>query len=83
MRFKKPHFIADKTLVALSSMDFFAKNYEIYPLSKADVIVVLGGDGFMLDILKKKSKLRFTILWYKSRDCWFFDESKTRKKFDK
>ena len=57
MRFKKPHFIADNTLVALNSMDFFAKNYEIYPLSKADVIVVLGGDGFMLDILKKNQNL--------------------------
>tara|TARA_A100001011_G_scaffold375377_1_gene436852 strand:+ start:157 stop:921 length:765 start_codon:yes stop_codon:yes gene_type:complete len=52
MKFKKPHFIADNTKVAKNSMDFLKKRYDFFPLSKADIIVVLGGDGFMLDTLK-------------------------------
>ena len=52
MNFKKPHFIADKTELAIHSLNELKNKYDSFPISEADVIVILGGDGFMLDNLK-------------------------------
>ena len=57
MKFKKPNFIADNTEDAKNSLKAFEKKYKSFALSEADIIVVLGGDGFMLDILKKYQNL--------------------------
>ena len=57
MKFKKPNFIADNTEDAKNSLKTIKKKYQLFSLSEADIIVVLGGDGFMLDILKKHQNL--------------------------
>ena len=57
MKFKKPHFIVDYTKISKESSNEIQSAYKFYSLSEADAIVVLGGDGFMLDILKQYQDL--------------------------
>ena len=54
---KKFHFVFDKTNKINKKKIKFLKKYKNYPPHKADTIIVLGGDGFMLQILKKLGKL--------------------------
>tara|TARA_B100000700_G_scaffold299231_1_gene366103 strand:+ start:1028 stop:1789 length:762 start_codon:yes stop_codon:yes gene_type:complete len=54
------HFIFDKTKRSQNLKNFF-KKYKNYTINKCNIIVVAGGDGFMLRALKKhyKSKKPF------------------------
>ena len=54
---KKFHFVFDKTNKINKKKIKFLKKYKNYAPHKADTIIVLGGDGFMLKVLKKLSKL--------------------------
>jgi len=53
---KKFHFIFDKTKKNTSLKKIFLKTYKNYLPYLSDVIVVFGGDGFMLKTLKKYRK---------------------------
>ncbi len=53
---KKIHFIIDKTAKANSYNKNIFKKYKNFAPNKADVLVVIGGDGFMLQSLKKYNK---------------------------
>ena len=53
---KKIHFVIDNTNKAKSFRKKIYKKYKNYPPKVSDVIVVLGGDGFMLKTLKKYYK---------------------------
>ena len=53
---KKLNFIFDKTKKAKSFKKIIIKKYKNYSISKCDVIVVAGGDGFMLKTVKKLYK---------------------------
>ena len=57
MKFEKPHFIVDYTKISKESSNRIQSTYKFFSLSEADAIVVLGGDGFMLDILKQYQDL--------------------------
>ena len=52
----KLYFAIDKTNKAITAKKVILKRYKNYPPKKSDVIVVIGGDGFMLNILKKYQK---------------------------
>ena len=54
---KKFHFVFDKTNKINKKKIKFLKKYKNYAPHKADTIIVLGGDGFMLKVLKKLRKL--------------------------
>ena len=56
MIIKKIHFVIDNTNKAKSFRKKFYKTYKNYHPKISDVIVVLGGDGFMLQTLKKYQK---------------------------
>ena len=56
MNFKKIHFVFDKTNKANQQKKKLLKKFKNYPAHEADIIVVLGGDGFMLQTLKKLGK---------------------------
>lgn len=56
MIIKKIHFVIDNTNKAKFHEKKIYKRYKNYPPKISDVIVVLGGDGFMLQILKKYRK---------------------------
>ena len=49
----KCHFIFDKQKKNIEVRKIFLNKYRNYPLHLSNVIVVLGGDGFMLQTLKK------------------------------
>ena len=56
MIIKKIHFVIDNTDRAKSFRTKIHKKYRNYPPKISDVIVVMGGDGFMLQTLKKYQK---------------------------
>ena len=58
MIIKKIHFEIDKTNKAKLFKKSIFKKYVNYPARDSDVIVVIGGDGFMLQILKKYQKYK-------------------------
>jgi NAD+ kinase len=49
-------FIFDKTTKAENLRKKFLKNFTNFPLKNAEIIIVGGGDGFMLNTLKKFAK---------------------------
>ena len=54
----KIHFAIDKTSKARAYEKIILKKYKNFSPSLSDVIVVVGGDGFMLEILKKYQKYK-------------------------
>ena len=58
MIIKKIHFEIDKTNKAKSFKKSIFQKYANYPVRDSDVIVVVGGDGFMLQTLKKYQKYK-------------------------
>ena len=49
----KLHFAIDKTNKAKIYKKILLKNYKNHSVKKSNTIVVVGGDGFMLETLKK------------------------------
>ena len=49
----KIYLAFDKTKNSLKIKNFLIKKFQITTLNKSNIIVVLGGDGFMLQTLKK------------------------------
>ena len=49
----KPYFIFDETNKSIKLKNIFLKKYKNYSLKKSNLIVVLGGDGFMLSTMHK------------------------------
>ena len=56
MIIKRIHFAIDKTKKADTSQKIILKRYRNYLPHQSNVIVVIGGDGFMLETLKKYRK---------------------------
>tara|TARA_B100001123_G_C15218771_1_gene990352 strand:- start:658 stop:1428 length:771 start_codon:yes stop_codon:yes gene_type:complete len=56
MIIKKIHFVIDKNTKTKNLKKIFLKIYGNHSPLKSDVIVVVGGDGFMLETLKKYRK---------------------------
>jgi NAD+ kinase len=54
-------FIADQTPKAQALLTFLQGKYKGVPLSQAHVLVILGGDGFMLETLHKNRHLQLPI----------------------
>ena len=54
----KPSIISDKNKQSLKIKLFLEKKISTYTLIKSDLVIVIGGDGFMLQTLKKLHKLK-------------------------
>jgi NAD+ kinase len=54
----KPSVISDKNKQSLKIKLFLEKKIKIYTLIKSNLVIVIGGDGFMLQTLKKFYKLK-------------------------
>ena len=54
----KPHIVFDKNSFSKRIKDFLYKKLKNYSVSKSNLIVVIGGDGFMLEALKKYNKYK-------------------------
>ena len=53
-----PFIIADKNKRSVSIKNLVLKKINSYSLQKSNLIIVIGGDGFMLEILKKFNKYK-------------------------
>ena len=58
MNLKKIHFVIDKTTKDETFRKILLKRYRNYSPKQSNVIVVIGGDGFMLETLKKYRKYK-------------------------
>ncbi len=52
MKFKKPHFIASSNIEAKEQKKLLISRYGDFDVIESDVIIALGGDGFMLQAIK-------------------------------
>ena len=52
----KPHIIYDKNNLSLKIKNFLYRKIKNYSVLKSNLIIVIGGDGFMLEALKKYNK---------------------------
>ena len=78
----KFNFIFDKTKKSQSLKKIILRKYKNHPVNKSDCIIVSGGDGFMLNTLKKYARFKipfygincgtfgFLMNRYNSRDIW-------------
>ena len=54
----KPHILFDKNKLSINIKNFLKKKLGNYSISKSNLIIVIGGDGFMLGSLKKYYKYK-------------------------
>jgi NAD+ kinase len=85
--YKKIHIIADANSTAQSAKRLIAKKYKNFPINDSDVLVVLGGDGFMLASLKKYQKYQLPFYGMNKGNRGFllnkFDEKDLINKINK
>ena len=54
----KPHIVSDKNNLSLKIKKSIESKNDFYSLLKSNLIIVIGGDGFMLSTLKKYKKYK-------------------------
>ena len=85
--YKKIHIIADANSTAQSAKRLIAKKYKNFSINDSDVLVVLGGDGFMLASLKKYQKYQLPFYGMNKGNRGFllnkFDEKDLINKINK
>ena len=54
----KPHIVFDKNNFSIRIKNFLYKNLKNHFVSNSNLIIVIGGDGFMLEALKKYNKYK-------------------------
>jgi len=80
---KKLHFVIDKTIKNNSIKKIIFKKYSIASPKKSDVIVVVGGDGFMLETLKRYQKFNKPFYGINKGTFGFLMNKFDLKKLDK
>ena len=54
----KCHFIIDNNKKNKKIKKYFLRKYKNYPLKLSNTVIVVGGDGYMLQSLKKISEIQ-------------------------
>jgi NAD+ kinase len=80
---KKIHLIFDKNKSSLKIKNFLEKKIEVSILSKAELIIVIGGDGYMLETLKKLHHLKKPFYGINSGSYGFLMNKFSSKNFIK
>ena len=75
--------ITDNTPKALLGKKQILKSFKNYPVKKCTTIVVIGGDGFMLQSLKKYNQYQKPFYGMNMGKSWFFTKSLFYQKFTK
>ena len=82
----KASLISDTNKKSLKIKKLLFKKIKIFPIKKSNLIIVVGGDGFMLETLKKNYKLKKPFYGINSGDYGFlmnkFYNNKTIKKLN-
>ena len=85
--YSKIHIIADANPTAQTAKKLITKNYKNHTINDSDVLVVLGGDGFMLSSLKKYQKYKLPFYGMNKGNRGFllnkFDEKDLINKINK
>ena len=79
----KAHIFFDKTKNSIKIKSFLEKKIQSISLTKSKLIVVIGGDGFMLQTLKKFYKLKKTFYGVNSGHYGFLMNRFSNKNFFK
>ena len=79
----KVHLIFDRTNASLNIKSILIKKVNITTLSKSNTIIVIGGDGFMLQTLKKFYKLKKPFYGINSGNYGFLMNRFVKKNFIK
>ena len=83
----KPFVVFDKDKRAKKILSFLSKKIKFYSLSKSNIIIVIGGDGFMLQTLKKNKNISKSFYGINSGNYGFlmnkFSSKNTVKNFSK
>ena len=77
----KIFLVFDKTKSSLKIKNFLIKKFETTTLKKSNIIIVLGGDGFMLQTLKKLYKLKKPFYGINSGNYGFLMNKFSNKNF--
>jgi len=77
----KIHLVSDKTKNSLKFKTYLTKKIEITSLKKSNIIIVLGGDGFMLQTLKKLYKFKKPFYGINSGNYGFLMNKFSNKNF--
>jgi len=80
---KKIHIIFDKTKNSLKIKNLLEKKIKISMLSKAELFIVIGGDGYMLETLKKLHHLKKPFYGINSGNYGFLMNKFSNKNFIK
>ena len=59
----KPLIISDKNSKSSKIKILLKKKIKNFQFKQKDLIIVIGGDGFMLEILKRYKNSKYKILW--------------------
>ena len=81
--YHKAYIVFDKTKSSLKIKSFLSKKIYKTTLSKSDFIIVLGGDGFMLETLKKYFKFNKPFYGINSGNYGFLMNKFSNKNFFK
>ena len=77
----KFHIVFDKTKNSLKIKSYILKNIQTTTLKKSNIIIVLGGDGFMLQTLKKLYKFKKFFYGINSGNYGFLMNKFSNKNF--
>ncbi len=77
----KPYIISDKTKNSFLIFSSVKKLIKTFPLKKANIFIVIGGDGFMLKVLKKFYKFKIPFYGINSGSYGFLMNKFSRKTF--
>ena len=77
----KIHLVSDKTKNSLKFKTYLTKKIQITSLKKSNIIIVLGGDGFMLQTLKKLYKFKKPFYGINSGNYGFLMNKFSNKNF--
>ena len=77
----KIHLVFDKTKTSLKIKSYLIKKFQTTSLKKSDIIIVLGGDGFMLQTLKKLYKFKKPFYGINSGNYGFLMNRFSNKNF--
>ncbi len=67
----KPHIVFDKNDLSIRIKNFLYKKFKNHSVSNSNLIIVIGGDGFMLEALKKYNKYKKTFYGINSGNYGF------------
>ena len=76
----KAHIVFDNNNLSKKIKNFLDKNVKIYSISKSNLIIVIGGDGFMLWALKKYNKYKKPFYGINSGNYGFLMNKFLKKK---